>query len=107
MSAPIIQVGALVELQTDRHGFLDETAAYAACRAADADNAPAAVLIHGVLRSAKASTGAARQVGAALATAARIDVYGNGPGVVEWASLVQAAASQERQFRSVHPPASG
>lgn len=107
MSTPIIQVVALIELQVDRHGFLDEADAYAACRAVDADDAPATVLIHGVLLSAEASTGAARQVGAALATAVRIDVLGNGPAVVAWAGLVQGFAAEERRFRTPHSPASG
>lgn len=100
MSAPVIQVGALIELQADGHGFLDETHAYRACAAVDADNAPATVLIHGVLKSAEGSTGAARQVGAALATATRVDVLGNGPAVVEFAGLVQRFATEERGFRA-------
>ncbi|MFI0484861.1 hypothetical protein [Actinomadura sp. 9N215] len=106
MSAPEITVGALVELQVDRHGFLSEMDAYAACAAVDAHDAPATVLIRGVLRSAEASAGAARQVGAALATAARIDVLGNGPAVAEWADRVRAAAAEEIQLRT-RTPASG
>ncbi|WP_141581265.1 hypothetical protein [Actinomadura sp. WMMA1423] len=100
MRAPAIQVGALIELQVDRHGFVDETAANRACAAVDADGGLATVLIHGVLRSADASASAARQVGAALATAARIDVLGNGPAVVAWAALVQGFAAEERSFRA-------
>lgn len=100
MTAPQITVGALVELRTDEHGFIDEAGAYRACRAVDPADVPATVLIHGVLKSAEASTGAARQVGAALATASRIDIAGNGPGLVEWAGLVQQHAAEERTFRA-------
>lgn len=97
---PVIQVGALIELQTDSHGFIDEALTFAACRSVDADGTTATVLIHGALMSADASVGAARQVGAALATATRIEVLGNGPGVVEWAGLVQQYATEERGFRA-------
>ncbi|MEV4001014.1 hypothetical protein [Actinomadura sp. NPDC049753] len=100
MTTPSITVGALVELQVDRYGFLDEADAFRACAAVDADRAPATVLIHGILRSADASTGAARQVGAALAVASRIDILGNGPGLVAWADLVQRHAAEERSFRA-------
>lgn len=100
MTAPQITVGALVELQTDEHGFIGETDAFAMCRHVEADGAPATVFIRGALKSAKASTGAARQVGAALATASRIDIIGNGPGLVEWAGLVQHHAAEERSFRA-------
>lgn len=101
MNAPAIQVGALIELQTDSHGFLDETLAYQACRSVDADGAHAMVLVHGALHYADTSVGAARQVGAALATAARIEIFGNGPGVVAWAGRVQEFAAEERRFRAL------
>jgi hypothetical protein len=99
MTAPRIILGTLVELTADLAGFLTEDDAREATRGVDADNGPALVLIGGVLLHGASSAAAARHVGAALATAERIDIRGKGPGLSDFARLVQAAAIEERAFR--------
>lgn len=100
MTGPRISVGALIELQVDDRGFLNERTTYQATRRIDATGAPAVVVIRGDLDAAAASAGAARQIGAALATAERIDVLGSGPGLVEFAAMIRDAAAEERAFRA-------
>ncbi|MFG2002317.1 hypothetical protein ACGFNU_24505 [Spirillospora sp. NPDC048911] len=100
MNAPVLQVGTLIELQASRDGFLAERDVYQTCFGLAATSGPAVVLIRGQVSSGNASAGAARHLGAALADADDITVLGSGPGQLDFAALVQAAAVEECSFRA-------
>lgn len=105
--APKVTVGALIEVEATEHGWIGREAAYLACRGVWAVGSGAAVLVRGPIFSAPASAEAARVIGASLAEADDITVWANGPGALDFAAAVQAAAVEERAFRAAHGTTSG
>lgn len=98
--APKVTVGALVEVTADSGGWLTREAAIAATRHVSADGGPAMVIVRGALTSGRASDEAARHIGVALVDATDITIFAAGPGAIEVAALIQAAAAEEREFRT-------